>query len=335
MKKAIVSIILLMVLGWSNRVFAEMTPLICPVASTVNDDDPNLPKLIEQAKAGQTVSQNLLGRMYLSGQGVERNPVEAVKWYRMSAEQGSMDGQYYLALCLYDGTGVVQNKVEAVKWFEKSANQGHYDAMYMLGLIMISVQDYTTGIDLMRKAAKIGSASAVRYLKDKGLYDDESKGVQRQQQLPVANQNKPSTETVNSYEWVDLGLSVKWAKCNVGAKEPSDYGTHYKWNEIANDWRLPTTEEFRELKFKCDWTWTSVNGHNGYIVKGPNGNSIFLPAGGYRAAAIEYEGSHGNYWLGTVDSDTGSIHAIMFDSNYVNFSGGGSSSRYTVRPVRK
>ena len=36
---------------------------------------------------------------------------------------------------------------------------------------------------------------------------------------------------INGHEWVDLGLSVKWATCNVGASSPSDYGNYYAWGE--------------------------------------------------------------------------------------------------------
>ena len=43
--------------------------------------------------------------------------------------------------------------------------------------------------------------------------------------------NISTTNTVNGYEWVDLGLSVKWATNNVGADNPSDYGGYYAWGE--------------------------------------------------------------------------------------------------------
>lgn len=37
--------------------------------------------------------------------------------------------------------------------------------------------------------------------------------------------------TINGHEWVDLGLSVKWATCNVGATNPWEYGCYYAWGE--------------------------------------------------------------------------------------------------------
>ena len=38
--------------------------------------------------------------------------------------------------------------------------------------------------------------------------------------------------TIKGHEWVDLGLSVKWATCNVGASSPSEYGNYYAWGEV-------------------------------------------------------------------------------------------------------
>ena len=114
-------------------------------------------------------------------------------------------------------------------------------------------------------------------------------------------------------EVIDLGLSVKWASYNVGASAPEEYGGLYGWADptgekttsdldvyptpippenicgtkydIArakwgDDWRLPTVDEFKELVQKCDWYWATYKGTEGTLVVGPNGNSIFLPAGG-------------------------------------------------------
>lgn len=58
--------------------------------------------------------------------------------------------------------------------------------------------------------------------------------------------------------------------------------------------------EFGELLSKCTWTWTSQGGKNGYKVTGKNGNSIFLPASGWRDATFvyfsEFTGPCGDYW---------------------------------------
>lgn len=40
-----------------------------------------------------------------------------------------------------------------------------------------------------------------------------------------------TTGTHNGHDWVDLGLSVKWATCNLGAKHSEDSGDYYAWGE--------------------------------------------------------------------------------------------------------
>ena len=141
---------------------------------------------------------------------------------------------------------------------------------------------------------------------------------------------------INGHEYVDLGLSVKWATCNVGANNPEDYGDYFAWGETTTKssytdnnsktygknfsdiggksqydaarsnwggtWRLPTKAEMEELKNRCTWKWTTQNGVNGYKVTGPNDNSIFLPAAGYRYGSSLYlAGEYGYYWSSTPD----------------------------------
>ena len=144
------------------------------------------------------------------------------------------------------------------------------------------------------------------------------------------------TGRLNEHECVDLGLSVMWATCNVGASSPSEYGDYYAWGETeikssytkynsktyrrkmdmrdisgnpqydvatakwGREWRMPTKKEFEELKYKCDWLWTEMDGRNGYKVTGPNGNSIFLPAAGWNLGTSPHScGKVGAYWSST------------------------------------
>lgn len=191
-----------------------------------------------------------------------------------------------------------------------------------------------------------------------------------------------------SRSYVDLGLSVKWANCNVGAEAPWEYGDYYCWGEtevkdayfldnyeyyyedssndvgyaftlidseiggsynwdaaLANwgyEWRMPTFEEMEELVNYCSWRWTSVRGKKGYMVTGPNGNSIFLPAAGNRNG-YEYEelGYSGYYWTGSSAYDFGNFYGA---SAYIlGFDGGEKWDMYyaarswgfSVRPVYK
>ena len=119
---------------------------------------------------------------------------------------------------------------------------------------------------------------------------------------------------------VDLGLSVLWSDCNLGATTPEGFGEYFAWGEtkpkehyskdnymhydhsmnqyldigedisgtkydaayvnIGNGWRMPTRTELQELKTNCEWEWVKRGNTLGYKVTGKNGNYIFMPAGG-------------------------------------------------------
>ena len=112
--------------------------------------------------------------------------------------------------------------------------------------------------------------------------------------------------THNGYEYVDLGLSVKWATCNVGATSPEQAGLYFAWGEttgytaeqvkngvrkfneasytkpsvsgnltleqdaahvnLGGNWRMPTEAEWRELIDNCDIAWT--DDYNGTGIEG-------------------------------------------------------------------
>ena len=158
-------------------------------------------------------------------------------------------------------------------------------------------------------------------------------------------------DMANGHEYVDLGLSVKWALCNVGASSSIARGDYYAWGEtvtksdysystyeqtwkatniyssedvaikvMGGKWRMPTKTEMEELRDNCTWTWTvAVNGEEGYLVKSKkNGNSIFLPAVGRKidTDTTEY-GERGYYYSSTSPQDVynrGCGYALKFDT---------------------
>jgi len=191
---------------------------------------------------------------------------------------------------------------------------------------------------------------------------------------------------------VDLGLSVKWAECNIGANKPEEYGDYYAWGEtntkntydwstykfckgsastitkyctssswgtvdnkmVLDDdddvahvewgrtWRMATDAEWAELRNtdNCTWTWTTLNGVNGYIVQsrkdGYTDKSIFLPASGhYNGVNLDDVGSYGWYWSSSLESDRPIVTCLMFFSSSY-FGKGSTAGRcqgLTVRPV--
>ena len=170
-------------------------------------------------------------------------------------------------------------------------------------------------------------------------------------------------------EIVDLGLSVKWAKWNMGAKSESDYGGYFGWGDptgdlISNDvteygkgvtthdiggtqhdiahaqwggkWRLPTAKELKELE-KCTWAYTqdyNGKGITGWIVSN-NGNQIFFPCAGWRRADNSSHGISDDsyYWsseLADIDPNSAK-YAQLLGKNYIEIC---TSLKCILIPVR-
>lgn len=182
----------------------------------------------------------------------------------------------------------------------------------------------------------------------------------------AASANKPTSHLkrsqpsgyVNGHMAVDLGLSVRWADCNVGANSPEQFGQYFAFGDPTGTkyigdmnyrcptgkisgseydmayknwgghWRLPTSEEIKELRLRCTWQETYVNGIKGYLVTSTNGNSIFFPYAGYTnepGKAHFYSGDEegqqsfhwlGRYWIGDAPtSDLRRGNSLELDSS--------------------
>ena len=121
---------------------------------------------------------------------------------------------------------------------------------------------------------------------------------------------------------------------NRTSLESSDDAAVANW---GSDWSIPTQQQFQELKDKCTWTWTTLNGKNGYEVKAANGKSIFLPAAGSRlGSGLKRDGDNGNYWVSSfsVTNPRGG-HILWFIPKSVSPNGWGDRCfGLSVRPVR-
>lgn len=156
---------------------------------------------------------------------------------------------------------------------------------------------------------------------------------------------------------VDLGLSTKWAKYNVGATDEKQLGGLFGFgdmtgfqtsinledyasadiyktdrdvaNKVYGSWvTMPTIDEFEELFTECkkEWVEDTENHVAGYKFTGPNGNSIFLPAAGTRTQGnVSGEGLNGYYLSGSINAtDNRFAMAYNFDQN---------AARRTTTPV--
>lgn len=160
-------------------------------------------------------------------------------------------------------------------------------------------------------------------------------------------------------EAVDLGLSVKWAPYNIGAKQAHEYGNYYAYGEtstkdsysqqnytapanentfgniISTDsdvatktwgqsWRMPSAEEINELK-NCIWKETEINGVKGLkITSRTNGNSIFLPAAGIYTDNKLFEHNNKGFYRSGDNRSTDFEYFNNPDGDYYGFS---------IRPV--
>ncbi len=114
--------------------------------------------------------------------------------------------------------------------------------------------------------------------------------------------------------------------------DPEDDAAYVNW---GISWRMPTHEQQQELVEECTWTWTQQNGVNGHLVTGPNGNTIFLPAAGYRwDESLNGAGSDGYYWSRALDSGYSvDAHYLLFYFDYVYYWGYIRGSGLAVRAV--
>ena len=114
--------------------------------------------------------------------------------------------------------------------------------------------------------------------------------------------------------------------------DPDDDAATVNWGSSS---RMPTKEEIQELLDKCTWIWDSSPSHKGYLVASSNGNSIFLPASGYRTGSgLNNQGSGGYCWSSTLSSYyRDNAYGLGFYSSYHSVSGSRRYYGFPVRPV--
>ena len=165
---------------------------------------------------------------------------------------------------------------------------------------------------------------------------------------------------------VDLGLSTKWAKYNVGATDEKQLGGLFGFgdmtgfqtsinlddyasadiyktdrdvaNKVYGSWvTMPTIDEFEELFTECkkEWVEDTENHVAGYKFTGPNGNSIFLPAAGTRTQGnVSGEGLNGYYLSGSINAtDNRFAMAYSFDQNVARRTATPVYQALAIRPV--
>ena len=134
-------------------------------------------------------------------------------------------------------------------------------------------------------------------------------------------------------EYVDLGLpsGTKWKESN----ETTGYArVFYTYDEASTfGSKLPTKEQFEELRRYCSWEWQN---NEGFKVTGANGNSIVLPAAGKRTCSgdVTYMGEIGYYWSSTTSVNSSYAYCLYFRPNSMSMEDESRCNGFAVRLVR-
>src|SRR5260370_15171328 len=110
-----------------------------PSTSTSKSSHIDLKGLVKRANEGNPVAQSQLGLAYQLGQGVDKDPYEAIRWYRMAANSGDPLAQNNLGYLYETGAEGVKDLVEASKWYARAAVSGNPTSQYNLGLPYLRV----------------------------------------------------------------------------------------------------------------------------------------------------------------------------------------------------
>ena len=218
----------------------------------------------------------------------------------VSDNLGSKRREANIILYLNDGSGFDDGRVLIRVQQEHRLYKGPID----LGL---SVKWASWNVDASAPEG-YGGYYAWGETKEKNVYDNDSYIYYR------------DTGGYGGDAWQNIGSNICGTSYDVA---------HVKW---GSGWRMPTESEITELLKNCTRQETTVNGVNGQKFTGPNGNSIFLPAAGYRNGTDVYNrGSEGYYWSGMSYSDYGSYCLRIGGS----IEGGNSKVHgYPIRPVK-
>ncbi len=196
------------------------------------------------AEEGNSQAQITLGLMYDYGHGVEKDPSESIKWYRMAAEQGVPLVQHDIGIKYFQGQGVEQNYLEATKWWEMSANAGISDSQFNLGLMHyrgIGIpKDYEKAANLFEAAAEQGHGNAQYSLAVMYAF-----GQSKEKNYETAlNWFRKSAEQNVAQAQFNLGVFHE-----NGYGVPKDINKAKEWYQLAADQDLQeAVEKFRALQ---------------------------------------------------------------------------------------
>lgn len=211
------------------------------------------------AEQGDAEAQFTLAGMYVVGNGVEEDAVEAFKWYRLSAEQGNDKAYCALGKIYFYGYGIKQNYKEALMWFKLAADKGNVKAQCSLGVIYFNgygvEKDYVEAFKWFELAADQKDAEAQFYIgKIYGLVSEVEEAAKwyklsacrgnAKAQFALGKMYLNGSGVEKDYEeafgWFKLSADHGYAKaqCYLGGMYYSGYGVKKDYEEAAKCFKL-------------------------------------------------------------------------------------------------
>jgi tetratricopeptide (TPR) repeat protein len=152
--------------------------------------------------------------MYANGTGVEKDLVEAVKWYRKAAEKGNVNGQFNFAVCYEQGWGVEKDLAEAAKWYRKAAEKGNPGAQKRLAGM------FEHGDGVAKDLAEAGK-----------WYRKAAEGYLKTLEASRAAAAQGDTQALNEFAWTfatSESAEVRDGRAAVGLAEKAATATGHK-----------------------------------------------------------------------------------------------------------
>ena len=200
-------------------------------------------------------------------------------------------------------------------------------------------QSFTTLSNVSFQAVDLGLPSGVKWANmNLGASKPEDYG----DYYAWGETSPKSNYTWGTYKWNDgseMNITkyiTDHAAANVDDKDKLDPEDDVAHVVLGGGWRMPTNEELTELIDRCNWTWTTMNGVNGYLVASKSGgSSIFLPAAGCKDGTTpDRVGSAGFYFSSSLVSlYISDASFLFFDSSSHASSNYGRQRGLSVRPV--
>jgi len=182
------------------------------------------------AQQGDAEAQYYLWQMYFKGRGTSQDYAQGLKWIQMAAEHGLVKAQVSLGYLYLNGRGVPKDYSRAVEWLTKAAEQGDAVAEYDLAIQYENgqgvPQDYKQAVEWYGKAAEHGDADAQYKLG--WLYDVNGHGVLNQDYAQALKWYNLAAEQGQAAAQNDLG-----AMYAAGNGVTQDYVQAGKWTILS------------------------------------------------------------------------------------------------------